>query len=114
MTEELAFTDRDSLPDWAKRYPPTGSSCCRWQQNRVLSPHHEARGVRSTPESMAAPQNLHEEWRGTTTSYVSIRRATLKPPASVSISSSKECFMAVYDWGASVVKVNNWGYLLFG
>lgn len=62
MTEELAFTDRDSLPDWAKRYPPTGPSCCRWQQNRVLSPHHEARGVRTTPESMAAPKNLLEKW----------------------------------------------------
>lgn len=73
--------------------------------------------MRTTPENLAAAKKLLQDWRWRYNELRPHSALNMKSPASVYIPSSREYFVPkpfVYDRGARVVKVNNWGYLRFG
>lgn len=73
--------------------------------------------LRTTPENLAAAKKLLQDWRWRYNELRPHSALNMKTPASVYIPSSREYFEPkpfVYDRGARVVKVNNWGYLRFG
>ena len=77
----------------------------------------KAEALRTTPANLEHARQLLNDWRWRYNEIRPHEALGQKPPASVYTSSSREYREPqnfVYDEGARMVKVNNWGYLRFG
>lgn len=73
--------------------------------------------LRTTPANMAEAKARLEKWRWIYNEMRPHHALGMKPPASVYTASTREYYIPkpyVYDEGAKLIKVNNWGYLRFG
>ena len=77
----------------------------------------KAEALRTTPADLEHARQLLKDWRWRYNELRPHEALGQKPPASVYSSSTREYMEPkdfVYDTGARMVKVNNWGYLRFG
>lgn len=73
--------------------------------------------LRTTPATMAEAKTRLENWRWLYNEVRPHHALGMKPPASIYTASSRSYFEPkpyVYEDGAKLIKVNNWGYLRFG
>lgn len=73
--------------------------------------------LRTTPATMAEAKTRLENWRWLYNEVRPHHALGMKPPASIYTASSRpycEPKPYVYEDGAKLIKVNNWGYLRFG
>lgn len=77
----------------------------------------KAEALRTTPANLEHARRLLEDWRWRYNEIRPHEALGQKPPASIYHPSAREYAQPqefVYDEGARMVKVNNWGYLRFG
>lgn len=77
----------------------------------------KAEALRTTPANLEHARRLLENWRWRYNEIRPHEALGQKPPASIYHPSAREYAQPqefVYDEGARMVKVNNWGYLRFG
>ena len=111
-TFERFLMDLDILPIHGRPIHPQ-------TQGKIERFHRSLKqeALRTTPANMAEAKARLENWRWLYNEVRPHHALGMKPPGSVYQPSTRKYYVPkpyVYDEGARLIKVNNWGYLRFG
>ena len=111
-TFERFLMDLDILPIHGRPFHPQ-------TQGKIERFHRtfKQEALRTIPSNMTEATVRFENWRRLYNEIRPHHALGMKPPASVYLPSTREYYEPkpyVYDEGAKLFKVNNWGYLRFG
>ena len=111
-TFERFLMDLDILPIHGRPIHPQ-------TQGKIERFHRSLKqeALRTTPANMAEAKARLENWRWLYNEVRPHHALGMKPPASIYQPSARKYYEPksyVYDEGAKLIKVNNWGYLRFG